>query len=102
MYLVEDNIWLTILTPGERGDCIHHLSLTKYVIKIREETSGLADAWQSSDSINSQTIKAVAEAGLKMVFSNVDSTYLDCGFGSRVSIYIKLRFFNLKLPIARI
>lgn len=40
-------------------------------------------AWESSDSINSQTIKAVAEAGYKMVFSNVDSTYLDCGFGSR-------------------
>ena len=59
-------------------------------------------AWESSDSINSETIKAVAEAGYKMVFSNVDSTYLDCGFGSRVCIYIKLRSNNLKLPTARI
>jgi len=42
-----------------------------------------SNAWESSDSINSQTIKAVAEGGYKMVFSNYDSTYLDCGFGSR-------------------
>ena len=31
------------------------------------------------------TIKTVAEAGFKMIFSNYDATYLDCGFGGWVN-----------------
>ena len=30
-------------------------------------------------------IRAVAEGGFKMVMSNLDSTYLDCGLGSSVT-----------------
>ena len=30
------------------------------------------------------TIKGLAENGYRMIFSNVDSSYLDCGFGAWV------------------
>ena len=41
--------------------------------------------WTDSRDLKEQTIKTVAENGFKMIFSNYDSTYLDCGFGGWVS-----------------
>ena len=34
-----------------------------------------------SDSVDYKTIKAVAEGGFKMVFSNYEQTYIDAGYG---------------------
>ena len=34
--------------------------------------------------MDDKTIKTVAEKGFKMIFSNYDTMYLDCGFGNYV------------------
>ena len=35
--------------------------------------------WSNSQDCNDQTIRTVAEAGFKMILSNYEATYLDCG-----------------------
>ena len=44
--------------------------------------------WSDSTATENSVIRAVAEAGFKMVFSNYDATYLDCGFGAWVGLSI--------------
>jgi len=41
--------------------------------------------WSSGNDFSDATIKTVAENGFKMIFSNYDATYLDCGFGGWVA-----------------
>ena len=65
-------LWSSHLTHPEH---IHYLDPEKYTIQI----------WTDSTDCDEPTIKAVAEAGLKMVFSNVDGAYLDCGFAGWVT-----------------
>ena len=40
--------------------------------------------WTDGSNPSDLTIKTVAEKGFKMIFSNHDATYLDCGFGAWV------------------
>ena len=40
--------------------------------------------WTDASNPSDLTIKTVAEKGFKMIFSNHDATYLDCGFGAWV------------------
>ena len=40
--------------------------------------------WTDSKDCNDLTIKRVAEAGFKMIFSNFDGCYLDCGYAGWV------------------
>jgi len=61
-------MWTNHLTHAEH---IHYLDKDKYTIQL----------WTDAKD---PTIKVVAEAGFKMIFSNYDATYLDCGFGAWV------------------
>ena len=64
-------LWNNQLTHPEH---IHYLDKDKYTIQL----------WTDSTNLEDLTIKTVAEAGFKMIFSNHDATYLDCGFGAWV------------------
>ena len=64
-------LWNNQLTHPEH---IHFLDPKKYTIQL----------WPDSTDMGDLTIKTVAEAGFKMIFSNYDATYLDCGFGAWV------------------
>merc|ERR1719285_1320020 len=61
-------MWTNHLTHAEY---IHYLDKDTYTIQL----------WTDAKD---PTIKVVAEAGFKMIFSNYDATYLDCGFGAWV------------------
>ena len=61
-----------------------HLTLPPYIHYLDPDTYTV-QIWADSTDCNEPTIKTVAEAGLKMVFTNVDGTYLDCGFGGWAS-----------------
>merc|ERR1712127_807125 len=65
-------LWSSHLTHPEH---IHYLDRTKHTIQIWADSTDQADS----------TIKTVAEAGFKMIFSNYDATYLDCGLGGWVA-----------------
>lgn len=41
--------------------------------------------WSNGQDYGDLTIRTVAEAGFKMIISNYDATYLDCGFGGWVN-----------------
>lgn len=41
--------------------------------------------WTDSQDCNNKIIKTAAEAGFKMIFSNFDGTYLDCGYAGWVT-----------------
>jgi len=64
-------VWNNQLTHPEH---IHHMDRNKYTIQL----------WTDASNLEDLTIKTVAEAGFKMIFSNWDATYLDCGFGGWV------------------
>jgi len=64
--------WTNGLTKSEH---IHHLDPKLFTIQI----------WSNGQDYSDATIKTVAEAGFKMIFSNYDATYLDCGFGGWVT-----------------
>ena len=64
--------WTNGLTKPEN---IHHLDPKLFTIQI----------WSNSKDFSDNTIKTVAEKGFKMIFSNYDATYLDCGFGGWVN-----------------
>jgi len=64
-------IWSNTLT---HPDHIHYMDKDKYVIQL----------WTDASNPSDPTIKTVAENGFKMIFSNHDATYLDCGFGAWV------------------
>ena len=64
--------WTNGLTKPEN---IHHLDPKVFTIQI----------WSNSKDLSDPTIKTVAEKGFKMIFSNYDATYLDCGFGGWVN-----------------
>jgi len=64
-------IWSNQLT---HPDHIHFMDKDKYVIQL----------WTDASNPSDVTIKTVAEKGFKMIFSNHDATYLDCGFGAWV------------------
>ena len=72
--MTEPNLvyWTNGLTKPEN---IHHLDPKIFSIQI----------WSNSRDLNDPTIKTVAERGFKMIFSNYDATYLDCGFGAWVN-----------------
>jgi len=65
-------LWNNGMTKAEH---IHHLDPELFTIQL----------WTNSKDLSDKTIKTVAEKGFKMIFSNYDSTYLDCGFGGWVS-----------------
>jgi len=65
-------LWNNGMTKAEH---IHYLDPDLFAIQL----------WTNSRDLSDQTIKTVAEKGFKMIFSNYDSTYLDCGFGGWVS-----------------
>ena len=65
-------LWNNGMTKAEH---IHLLDPNIFAIQL----------WTNSRDLSDQTIKTVAERGFKMIFSNYDSTYLDCGFGGWVS-----------------
>lgn len=65
-------LWSSHLTLPEY---IHYLDPKSYTIQI----------WADSSNCIDKTIKTIAEAGLKMIFSNVDGTYLDCGYAGWVT-----------------
>ena len=52
----------------------YHICRDKYAIQL----------WTDASNPSDLTIKTVAEKGFKMIFSNHDATYLDCGFGAWV------------------
>lgn len=64
-------LWSNQLTHPEH---IHYLNKEDFTIQL----------WSDSTATENSVIRAVAEAGFKMVFSNYDATYLDCGFGAWV------------------
>ena len=64
-------IWTNYLTSQEN---IHLISNKDYVVQI------WTDATMTLDS----TIQVLAENDFGMIFSNVDSAYLDCGYGAWV------------------
>ena len=64
--------WTNGLT---KPDYIKYLDPNLFTIQI----------WSNGQDYGDITIKTVAEAGFKMIFSNYDATYLDCGFGGWVS-----------------
>ena len=64
--------WTNGLT---KPDYIHYLDPGLLAVQV----------WSSGQDTADPTIKTVAEAGFKMIFSNYDATYLDCGFGGWVS-----------------
>merc|ERR1719334_2612814 len=64
-------MWSNTLTHPKH---IHLLDKNKYTVQL----------WTDSTKLEDPTIKTVAEAGFKMIFSNSDATYLDCGFGAWV------------------
>ena len=41
--------------------------------------------WTDSSDCNDLTIKELAEAGYKLIFSNIDGAYLDCGYAGWVT-----------------
>eukprot|EP00092_Neocalanus_flemingeri_P015685 GFUD01016979.1.p1 GENE.GFUD01016979.1~~GFUD01016979.1.p1 ORF type:complete len:641 (+),score=196.19 GFUD01016979.1:63-1985(+) len=61
-----------------------HLTLPQYIHYLDPDTYTV-QIWADSSDCEEPTIKTVAEAGLKMVFSNVDGAYLDCGFAGWVT-----------------
>jgi len=65
-------LWNNHMTKAEY---IHHIDPAVFAIQI----------WTNSKDLNDLTIKTVAENDFKMIFSNYDATYLDCGFGGWVS-----------------
>jgi len=65
-------LWNNAMTKAEH---IHYMDPAIFAIQI----------WTNSMDLNDLTIKTVAENGFKMIFSNYDATYLDCGFGGWVS-----------------
>ena len=64
--------WTNALTKQEN---IHYLDPSIFTIQI----------WSNGQDFSDATIKTVAERGFKMIFSNYDATYLDCGFGGWVT-----------------
>jgi len=62
-------IWTSHLTEEGRVD--QYLNKTEYIIQIWTE-------------YNSNVIKEVLEANFRVIFSNYDAWYLDCGFGAWV------------------
>ena len=64
--------WTNGLTKPEN---IHYLDPDLFTVQI----------WSNSKDFSDSTIKTVAEKGFKMIFSNYDATYLDCGFGGWVN-----------------
>jgi len=65
-------VWTSGLTKPEH---IHHLDPAVFAVQI----------WTNSRDFSEPTIKTVAERGFKMIISNYDATYLDCGFGGWVT-----------------
>ena len=59
-------IWTSKITKDRRAA---KLDRTKYIIQI----------WSDS---NATLIKEVVEGGFRVIFSNYDALYLDCGFGA--------------------
>ena len=58
--------------------------LTKHISYLDPNLFSI-QIWSNGQDYGDQTIKTVAEAGFKMIFSNYDATYLDCGFGGWVN-----------------
>lgn len=65
-------LWNNHMTKAEH---IHYIDPAVFAIQI----------WTNSKDLDDLTIKTVAENGFKMIFSNYDTPYLDCGFGGWVS-----------------
>jgi len=61
----------------------NHLTLPQY-INLLDKDKFAIQLWTDATNLEEPTIRTVAEAGFKMVFSNHDATYLDCGFGAWV------------------
>ena len=61
-----------------------HLTLEKY-IHFLDPSRYAIQFWTNSEDCSDLTIKTVAEAGFKMIFSNHDGAYLDCGYAGWVT-----------------
>ena len=61
-----------------------HLTLPSYISYIDPSLYNI-QFWVDASDLEDPTIKNVAESGFKMIFSNVDATYLDCGYSGWVS-----------------
>ena len=71
---------------------VNYLSRDKYTIQL----------WTDASNPSDLTIKTVAEKGFKMIFSNHDATYLDCGFGAWVRLSTCIIQMSRKATIATI
>ena len=61
-----------------------HLTLPSYISYLNPSLYNI-QIWADSADLEDTTIKTVAEAGFKMIFSNSDATYLDCGYSGWVA-----------------
>jgi len=61
-----------------------HLTLPPYIDYLDTDIYAI-QIWADSTDCTDKTIKTAAERGHKMIFSNVDGTYLDCGFAGWVT-----------------
>jgi len=61
-----------------------HLTLPEYISYLDPSLYNV-QFWVDSTNFEDPTIKTVAEAGFKMIFSNYDATYLDCGYSGWVA-----------------
>lgn len=59
----------------------NHLTLPQY-IDLLDKNKYVIQLWTDSTDLQEPTIRTVADGGFKMIFSNHDAAYLDCGFGS--------------------
>jgi len=62
----------------------NHLTLPQY-INLLDKDKFTVQLWTDSTDLEEPTIRTVAEGGFKMIFSNHDATYLDCGLGGWVA-----------------
>ena len=68
--------WTSEKTFKTLQNIVNYLFRDKYTIQL----------WTDASNPSDLTIKTVAEKGFKMIFSNHDATYLDCGFGAWVRL----------------
>ncbi len=59
------------------------LTSSKYLNKL-DPDDYIVQIWSDATVESDDQIDALAKNGFRMIFSNVDSTYLDCGFGAWV------------------
>ncbi len=64
-------VWTSHLTYEKY---IHHLPTGEYAVQI----------WTNGSDVKDPQIKVLADKGYRMIFTNFDALYLDCGYGAWV------------------